>query len=425
MILEAGAIYMSVIEMVEKTNRSLFITGKAGTGKTTTINMIIKYIDSIGLDFYLAAPTGRAAKRMTETTGYEASTIQRLLHLIPTTDGDLRSFIYEKDEDNPLEADVIIIDEMSMVDVQLFNALLKAVAIGTRLILVGDIDQLPSVGPGAVLKDIISSEAFPVVCLKKIFRQDEASDIVVNAHKINNGERINLNNKSKDFFFLKRDNADMIISNIITLINGKLPEYVGAEAFDIQVLTPMRKGSLGVERLNPILQQYLNPKTPDKKEKEYGDTLFREGDKVMQTKNNYQLEWEIKGKYGIPVDSGLGVFNGDVGIIKNINSFTETITVEFDDGREVDYTYKDADELEHAYAMTIHKSQGSEYPGVVMPILSGPEMLMTRNLLYTGVTRAKYCVILIGSERTLQYMINNDTVQRRYTSLAERIEECC
>lgn len=405
------------------TNGVAVITGGPGTGKTTTINMIIKYIESMGLDFYLAAPTGRAAKRMTETTGYEASTIQRLLHLIPTSEGDLKSFIYEMDEDNPLEADVIIIDEMSMVDIQLFNALLKAISIGTRLILVGDINQLPSVGPGAVLKDIIRSEVFPVVCLKKIFRQDEAGDIVINAHKINNGHHIELNNKSKDFFFLKRDNADHIISNIITLINGKLPDYVGAKPLDIQVLTPMRKGLLGVERLNPILQQYLNPKSPDKEEKEYADVLFREGDKVMQIKNNYNLEWEVLSKLGIVIDSGVGVFNGDMGTVIEINNTFETLKVEFDEGRIVEYPFGGLDELELAYAVTIHKSQGSEYPAVIIPILSGPKMLFSRNLLYTAVTRAKSSVVIIGSELTVYEMIDNEDEQKRYTSLDERIKE--
>lgn len=405
------------------TNGVAVITGGPGTGKTMTINMIIKYIESQGLDFYLAAPTGRAAKRMTETTGYEASTIQRLLHLVPTSEGDLKSFIYEMDEDNPLEADVIIIDEMSMVDVQLFNALLKAISIGTRLILVGDINQLPSVGPGAVLKDVIDSNAFPVVCLKKIFRQDEAGDIVINAHKINNGQHIELNNKSKDFFFLKRDNADHIISNIITLINGKLPDYVGAKAMDIQVLTPMRKGILGVERLNPILQQYLNPQSVEKAEKEYGDVLFREGDKVMQIKNNYNLEWKICSKYGIEIDSGVGVFNGDLGTVTEINNTLETVKVEFEEGKTVEYPYSGLDELELAYAVTIHKSQGSEYPAVIIPVLSGPRMLFTRNLLYTAVTRAKSSVVVIGSDNAVYEMIDNESEQKRYTSLCERIME--
>lgn len=405
------------------TNGVVVITGGPGTGKTTTINMIIKYFERVGLDFYLAAPTGRAAKRMTETTGYEASTIQRLLHLVPTMDDDVRGFIYEKGEDDPLLADVIIIDEMSMVDLPLFNFLLKAIAVGTRLILVGDINQLPSVGPGAVLKDIIKSEAFPVVKLQKIFRQAEASDIVVNAHKINNGEYITLDNKSKDFFFLKRDEANHIISNIITLVNEKLPKYVEAEPFDIQVLTPMKKGSLGVERLNPILQQYLNPPAFSKSEKQYGDTLFRVGDKVMQIKNNYKLEWEITSKYGIPIDSGLGVFNGDMGIVKAIDSNSETLVVEFDECRKVTYEFSTLDELELAYAVTIHKSQGSEYPAVIIPLLSGPRMLFNRNLLYTGVTRAKKSVVLIGSENQIKEMIDNENEQKRFSSLSERIKE--
>lgn len=407
------------------TNGVVILTGGPGTGKTTTINMMIKYFEANGLDFYLAAPTGRAAKRMTETTGYEASTIQRLLHLIPTTTGDITSFSYDKNEDNPLEADVIIIDEMSMVDIQLFNALLKAVAVGTRLILVGDTNQLPSVGPGAVLKDIIASEQFPVVRLQKIFRQDEAGDIVINAHKINNGEKISLDNKSKDFFFLKRDNVDHILNNIIVLIKEKLPKYVEADSFDIQVLTPMRKGMLGVEKLNPILQQYLNPPSKDKDEKEYGNTLYRVGDKVMQVKNNYQLEWEITSKYGIPIDSGLGIFNGDMGIITAINEYNETVTVEFDDKRKVNYPYSGLDELELAYAVTIHKSQGSEYPAVIMPLLTGPQMLFNRNLLYTGVTRAKKCVTIIGSADTVSKMIENSNEQKRYTSLSEAIKEMC
>lgn len=405
------------------TNGVVVITGGPGTGKTTTINMIIKYFERVGLDFYLAAPTGRAAKRMTETTGYEASTIQRLLHLVPTNDDDIRSFIYEKNEDDPLLADVIIIDEMSMVDLPLFNFLLKAISVGTRLILVGDINQLPSVGPGSVLKDIIKSESFPVVKLQKIFRQAEASDIVVNAHKINNGEYITLDNKSKDFFYLKRDEANHIISNIITLINEKLPKYVEAEPFDIQVLTPMKKGNLGVERINPILQQYLNPPAFSKSEKQYGDTLFRVGDKVMQIKNNYKLEWEITSKYGIPIDSGLGVFNGDMGIVKAIDSNSETLIVEFDECRKVTYTFSNLDELELAYAVTIHKSQGSEYPAVIIPLLSGPRMLFNRNLLYTGVTRAKRSVVLIGSESQIKEMIDNESEQKRFSSLSERIKE--
>ena len=405
------------------TNGVAIITGGPGTGKTTSINMIIKYLEKQGLDFYLAAPTGRAAKRMTETTGYEASTIQRLLHLTPIVDGDIKGFIYEKNEDEPLEADAVIIDEMSMVDVQLFNSLLKAVAVGTRLILVGDTNQLPSVGPGAVLKDIIDSKAFPVVCLKKIFRQDEASDIVINAHHINKGEHISLENKSKDFFFLKRNNEEQIINNIISFINGKLPEYASAKPSEIQVLTPMRKGLLGVEGLNPRLQEKLNPESIDKAEKEYAGTLFREGDKVMHIKNNYQLEWEIKNNKGIVLENGVGVFNGDMGVILEINNFMETVTVEYDEGKTVVYPFSGLDELELAYAVTIHKSQGSEYPAVIIPIISGPRVLLSRNLLYTAVTRAKNVVVIMGSDTQIYEMIDNENEQKRFTSLCDRIIE--
>ena len=406
-------------------NGVFIITGGPGTGKTTTINMIIKYFESEGLDILLAAPTGRAAKRMTETTGYEARTIHRMLGISSGVQGEGRSLTFERNEENPLEADVIIIDEMSMVDISLFSALLKAISIGTRLIMVGDINQLPSVGPGAVLKDIIESKVFHVVMLQKIFRQASKSDIVVNAHKINHGECLNMNNKSEDFFFLKRDDANVIIRVMIALVKEKLPKYVEAEPYDIQVLSPMRKGLLGVERLNPILQQYLNPPSTNKKEREYGEGLFREGDKVMQIKNNYQLEWEIRSKYGIPIDKGLGVFNGDMGTIVEINQYAETVTVEYDEHRMVTYSFKQLEELELAYAITIHKAQGSEYPAVVMPLLSGPRMLLNRNLLYTGVTRARRCVTLVGSEEIIQMMIENGDEQKRYTSLAERIRELC
>ena len=361
----------------------LVITGGPGTGKTTTINTIIQYFESEGMDIALAAPTGRAAKRMSETTGYEAKTIHRLLELSGGMDEHAG---FERNEQNPLETDVIIIDEMSMVDITLMHNLLKAVVAGTRLILVGDVNQLPSVGPGCVLKDIIDSHACNVVRLNRIFRQASESDIIVNAHKINRGEPVSLDNKSRDFFFLKRYDADVIISVVIQLIQQKLPKYVDAKPFDIQVLTPMRKGLLGVKRLNHILQQYLNPKDAKKAEHEVGDRIFREGDKVMQIKNNYQLEWEVRSKYGLAIDKGLGVFNGDMGIVRQINDFAQTVTVEFEEGKMVEYAYKGLDELELAYAITIHKSQGSEYPAVVIPLLNGPKMLMNRNLLYTAVT---------------------------------------
>ena len=403
----------------------VILTGGPGTGKTTTINAIIRYFEEEGAELRLAAPTGRAAKRMTEATGYEAQTIHRLLELngMPEEEQEGRAVHFDRNSENPLEADVIIIDEMSMVDIALMHSLLLAVTAGTRLILVGDENQLPSVGPGNVLRDIIRSGCFPVVELKKIFRQASESDIVVNAHKINRGEQVTINNKSRDFFFLKRYDADIIIRVVIALIQEKLPRYVDAKPYEIQVLTPMRKGLLGVERLNQILQRYLNPPDEKKKEKEIGQRLFREGDKVMQVKNNYQLEWEILGRYKIPVDKGVGVFNGDTGIMTEINEFAETATVEFEDGRQAEYSFKQLEELELAYAVTIHKSQGSEYPAVILPILSGPRMLMNRNLLYTAVTRARKCVTVVGSETTFAEMIRNEKQQQRYSSLDRRIRE--
>ena len=401
-------------------NGLLIITGGPGTGKTTTINTIIRYFEAEGMDIFLAAPTGRAAKRMSETTGYEARTIHRMLELNGGMEGNAG---FERNEMNPLETDVIIIDEMSMVDISLMHSLLKAIPTGTRLILVGDVNQLPSVGPGCVLKDIIDSGVCNVVKLTKIFRQAATSDIIVNAHKINRGEEVVLDNKSMDFFFLKRYDADVIINVVLQLIKQKLPKFVNASEYDIQVLTPMRKGLLGVERLNVILQKYLNPPSPEKREKEYGDTIFREGDKVMQTKNNYQLEWEIKSRFGLTIEKGMGIFNGDTGIIREINDFAETVTVEFDEGRMVDYSFKLLEELELAYALTIHKSQGSEYPAVVIPLLSGPSMLMNRNLLYTAVTRARKCVTLVGNEATFAEMIKNTSQQKRYSGLCDRLKE--
>lgn len=412
------------VEAVKEAVRNglLVITGGPGTGKTTTINTIIKYFELEGMDIFLAAPTGRAAKRMSETTGYEARTIHRMLELNGGMDtGSAAGF--ERNERNPLETDVIIIDEMSMVDISLMYSLLKAVVAGTRLILVGDVNQLPSVGPGSVLKDIIDSGAFHTVKLTKIFRQASTSDIIVNAHKINNGEEVSLDNKSMDFFFLKRYDADKIINVTLQLIKQKLPKFVNATEYDIQVLTPMRKGLLGVERLNGILQAYMNPADKSKREKEYRGTIFREGDKVMQIKNNYQIEWEIRTKFGLCVDKGMGIFNGDTGIIEEINDFAETMTISFDEGRKVEYPFKLLEELELAYAVTIHKSQGSEYPAVVIPLLSGPRMLMNRNLLYTAVTRAKKCVTIVGDEQTFYEMIQNNSQQRRYSGLRDRIVE--
>lgn len=405
----------------EAVQNGLFVlTGGPGTGKTTTINTIIRYFELEGMDIYLAAPTGRAAKRMSETSGYEAKTIHRMLEL---NGGVEETAGFERNESNPLGADVVIVDEMSMVDISLMHSLLKAIVPGTRLILVGDANQLPSVGPGSVLRDIKESGKYQVVRLNKIFRQASQSDIVVNAHKINEGKEVILDNKSRDFFFLKRYDADVIISVVIQLIKQKLPKYVDAKPFDIQVLTPMRKGLLGVERLNRILQQYLNPKDAKKAEHEVGDRIFREGDKVMQIKNNYQLEWEVRSKYGLAIDKGLGVFNGDMGIVRQINDFAQTVTVEFEEGKMVEYAYKGLDELELAYAITIHKSQGSEYPAVVIPLLHGPKMLMNRNLLYTAVTRARKCVTLVGDETVFEQMEHNVTEQVRYSGLIDRIWE--
>ena len=412
--------HKAVIESIK--HGLLILTGGPGTGKTTTINTMIQFFESEGLSILLAAPTGRAAKRMTEATGYEAQTIHRLLEVNgnpeeESTGGFLRN------RENPLEADVIIIDEMSMVDLNLMHALLSAVVQGTRLILVGDVDQLPSVGPGSVLKDIISSERFHVVTLTKIFRQAGESDIIMNAHKINAGEPVELNKKSRDFFFVKCDEADTIIGGIIALIQRKLPQYVQAHPNEIQVMTPTRKGLLGVERMNVILQKYLNPVDEKKTEREINGRLFREGDKVMQIKNNYQLEWEICTRFGLTVDKGMGVFNGDMGVISEINEYKETVEVEYDEGRKVKYGFDMVDELELAYAITVHKSQGSEYPAVILPLLPGPKLLYNRNLLYTAVTRAKKCLTIIGSDTTFQEMIRNKSEQERYTSLAERIGE--
>lgn len=401
----------------------LILTGGPGTGKTTTINAMIHYFESEGMTISLAAPTGRAAKRMTEATGCEAQTIHRLLEISGNPEGNTERSGFGRDEENPLESDAIIIDEMSMVDLALMHALLRAVPVGTRLVLVGDRNQLPSVGAGSVLKDLISSKRFSTVTLTKIFRQAIESDIVMNAHKINRGEELVLDNKSQDFFFLKRQESNAIISVVLTLVQKKMPKYVDASMHDIQVLTPMRKGLLGVERLNRILQQYLNPESPKKEEKIYGEKLFRVGDKVMQVKNNYQLEWEICTKYGLTVDKGVGVFNGDMGVITEINTYTETLDVEYDEKRKVTYPFLLLEELELAYAITIHKSQGSEYPAVVIPLLPGPRQLYHRNLLYTAVTRAKKCVTLVGSEEALQSMIHNTNEQNRYSSLCERIQE--
>ncbi len=410
----------AVIEAMR--NGVLVVTGGPGTGKTTVIKAMIELFQAEGLDIYLAAPTGRAAKRMAEATGYEARTIHRMLEVNGNPENDNPGF-FGRNMQNPLEVDVIIIDEMSMVDMYLMHGLLSAMVPGTKLILVGDRNQLPSVGAGSVLKDIIDSKRFKMVELTKIFRQASESDIVVNAHKINNGEEVILNSKSNDFIFLRRQDATVITDKVIELIQGKLSSYVGATRNEIQVLTPMRQRVLGVEHLNRVLQEALNPSNKGKAEKQYGDRIFRVGDKVMQIKNNYQLEWEVSTKHGVVVDKGLGVFNGDMGIISDMSIYNETLEVTYEEGKKVKYQFKMLDELEHAYAITIHKSQGSEYPAVILPLLSGPRTLMNRNLLYTAITRAKKCVVIVGDERTFQEMIKNVNEKKRYTSLAERIQE--
>ena len=400
-------------------NGITIVTGGPGTGKTTTINVMIRYFLKEGMNILLAAPTGRAAKRMSEATGYEAQTIHRMLE-VSGDPAHMDSAMFQRNADLPLEADVIIIDEMSMVDISLMHALLKAVVPGMRLILVGDRDQLPSVGPGEVLKDLIESGCFPVVKLNKIFRQAEESDIIVNAHKINEGEIVEVK-KSKDFLFILRDNPGNVIGAAITLLKEKLPPYVKCETSAVQVLTPMRKGALGVENLNKVLQEALNPASDSKTEKQFSWGIFREGDKVMQIRNDYQLEWEVRGTF--PTERGMGVFNGDTGVIRWISHFDETVTVEFDEGRTVIYPFAACDELELAYAVTIHKSQGSEYPAVIMPLISGPRMLMNRNLLYTGITRAKSCVCIVGKYDTFVQMIENTQAEMRRSGLKGMIQE--
>ena len=441
-------------------NAILLITGGPGTGKTTTINTIIRFFKEAGARILLAAPTGRAARRMSEATGYPAMTIHRLLGVRSVSgdnddtgfykneaysgaggffdgtgtgssgtaggsySGSEKGFSYfERGEDNPLEADVVIIDEMSMVDMNLFHALLKAVPVGARLVLVGDVNQLPSVGPGCVLQDLIDSQAFHTIMLRHVFRQASESDIVMNAHRILEGKTLPMDNKSRDFFFLERDQAPVIYKHTVQLIREMLPGYVGCKKEDIQVLTPMRRGSLGVERLNEVLQSVLNPPAKGKREHVRQETVFREGDKVMQTRNNYQIEWEVRGNFGMPIDRGTGIFNGDFGRIEEIDPKSEIMTVIFDDSRTVEYPFSELEDLELAYAITVHKSQGSEYPAVIMPLLAGPSGLFNRNLLYTAVTRARSCVVLLGSRDAVDRMIANTRRTRRWTGLRDRIGE--
>lgn len=400
----------------------LIVTGGPGTGKTTTINTILRILKKEDVEVVLAAPTGRAAKRMTEATGVEAQTIHRLLETSFLSD-DSRRQTFERNEENPIEADVIIIDETSMVDLLLMHSLLRAVAPGTRLIFVGDMDQLPSVGPGNVLKDMIRSERLPVVRLAHIFRQAQESAIIMNAHRINGGEEPVLNEKGTDFFFLRRTFGEDVVTAIRDLIVKRLPGFTGRDSMqDMQVLTPMRKGLLGVQHLNSVLQQALNPHQEGRKEKEFRQMVFREGDKVMQIKNNYNMAWRVYNSMGKRCDEGAGIFNGDEGRIQSIDEVNETMRVVFDDGKVVDYDFSQLEELELAYAITIHKSQGSEYPVVILPVHSGPPMLMTRNLLYTAITRAREMVVLVGLPETISAMVANDREVGRYTGLTERIQ---
>lgn len=399
------------------------ITGGPGTGKTTTIRTILEFFELEGMEIFLAAPTGRAAKRMTEATMRGAKTIHRMLEVKGMSDGDSDAHSFERNGDNPLECDVVIIDEMSMVDISLFYHLLSAIEVGTRIIMVGDKSQLPSVGPGNVLKDIISTEKFAVVTLDKVFRQSDESDIVENAFKINHGEHIDFSKKSDDFFFVERRDVNKVTDFILNVIGEKLPEYVGTDSYNVQLLSPSKKGYLGVPELNKTLQKHLNPPAEGKAEKEFGDRIFRVGDKVMQIKNNYQIEWNVYSEYNIPIDSGTGVFNGDMGIITDINKATSTVRVLFDDERAVDYTFSELTELEHAYAVTVHKSQGSEYPAVIIPLLKMAEPLMTRNILYTAITRARKCVVIVGSKEVFERMIDNATIAKRNSSLDICISE--
>ncbi|NLN14730.1 MAG: ATP-dependent RecD-like DNA helicase [Tissierellia bacterium] len=402
-------------------NGVVIITGGPGTGKTTTINAIIKIFEDLGLKVVLAAPTGRAAKRMTETSGRESQTIHRLLEY-SFMDSD-EEMAFSRDEDSPIDGDVVIIDEASMIDILLMNSLLKAIDPGTRVIFVGDVDQLPSVGAGNVLKDLMDSGCIRVVKLDEIFRQAEESMIIVNAHRINKGELPILNEKDKDFFFISEKDSLKTLDTIISLVRERLPSYYSLDPIkDIQVLTPMKKGDVGINSLNKHLQAALNPRDKSKAEKQVGDQIYRVGDKVMQIKNNYKLKWKILNE-GIIIEEGEGVFNGDLGYITEIDEEENTLTVLFDEEKEVVYEFSDLDEIRLSYAITVHKSQGSEFPVVVMPIHWGPPMLLTRNLLYTAITRARELVVLVGDLKYLNMMINNNRITKRYSSLDKKIKD--
>ena len=402
------------------THGVMILTGGPGTGKTTTIRTMLRLLDLTGKTVVLAAPTGRAAKRMTEATGEEAKTIHRLLEA-SFSEADGRQ-VFEKNEDDPLDADVVIIDETSMVDCMLLLNLLRAIPPGARLILVGDEDQLPSVGPGNVLKDMIASGCLPVIRLTEIFRQAEQSAIVRNAHRINQGQLPLYNEKDSDFFFVQRAYPEDVSRTVVDLVTRRLPAFTHRDPFwEIQVLSPMRKGILGIQSLNPALQAALNPPADNKPQRAFRGGVLRLGDKVMQIKNNYDLSWEIRDGRGLLQESGTGVFNGDQGVVTELRG-EDSVTVLFDGERRVKYDATQLEELELAYAITIHKSQGSEYPVIVIPVHSGPPMLLSRNLLYTGVTRAKELVALVGLPDTVKQMVENDREVRRYTGLARRLK---
>ncbi|MGX4598202.1 SF1B family DNA helicase RecD2 [Faecalimicrobium sp. JNUCC 81] len=396
----------------------VIVTGGPGTGKTTTINTIIKIFENNNQEVVLAAPTGRAAKRMSETSNKEAKTIHRLLEMGFATDSDQLEFM--KNEEEPIKADVIIVDEVSMVDILLMYSLLRAIKEGTRVILVGDSDQLPSVGAGNVLKDMIDSGVINVVELNEIFRQARESMIVVNAHKINNGQPLHLNSKGKDFFFIRKSTNEEILQEIVGLVNERLPKFYNVDKLkDIQILASMRKGDLGVTNLNVELQKYLNQPEKFKLEESFQKRLFRVGDKVMQIKNNYTKKWESEDSK----DSGEGIYNGDIGYVYHIDKDKRTVYVLFDNTKIVSYKYDELDELDHSFCTTIHKSQGSEFPVVVIPITWAPPMLLSRNLLYTAITRAKKLVVLVGDVKYLEYMIKNNRTNERYSNLAYKLNK--
>ncbi|CAH2211874.1 SF1B family DNA helicase RecD2 [Tepidibacter aestuarii] len=400
----------AVIQALQK--GVLVVTGGPGTGKTTTINTIIKIFENLKMNIYLAAPTGRAAKRMSETTGKESKTIHRLLEMGYSSEDE--EMVFMKGEDDQLDADVVIIDEVSMVDILLMYNLLKAIKAGTRVILVGDSDQLPSVGAGNVLKDIIDSNIIEVVKLDEIFRQAKESMIVVNAHKINKGEKLELNAKGKDFYFIPKYEKEDILKEIVNLAYKRLPDYYKIDNLkDIQILSPMRKGDTGVFNLNLYLQNVLNPNDKFKVEEKFQKRTFRVGDKVMQIKNNYTKKWKNEDE----TKDGEGVYNGDIGYIYHIDKEEKVVYILFDEYKIAQYDYNELDEIDHSFCTTIHKSQGSEFPVVIMPITWAPPMLLTRNLLYTAVTRAKKLVVLVGDVKYLEYMIKNNKIYDRHSNL--------